>query len=317
MSGFNRGLLEEKLRVLSSSQHSIQTLSLWLIHHRSHAGAAVEIWLRELLAATAARKLSLVYLANDAVLQSRKSGTEIRDAFADSLEEALTHVHSGGTPKAQLSIERIINIWEERSAYSRTFLDTLRLAITKPEQQVAVALDGDFDDIDAIKSEPVALSDIITGIAGAASTAVEVDLYARKVAALPPKLFVDDAAATLGELGDVTDMAQSAKDARGVLEHAEQVFADAVAKRADCISGLETAIAQQQLELSVCQRQLTESKHNLSRATKAKRELRLHLANLPTSVATIESLGALPQDLDLDIGGGFDDDGEAKRLRMG
>jgi len=60
-----------------------------------------------------------------------------------------------------------------------------------------------------------------------------------------------------------------------------------------------------------------ESKHNLSRATKAKRELRLHLANLPTSVATIESLGALPQDLDLDIGGGFDDDGEAKRLRMG
>ena len=75
MSGFNRGLLEEKLRVLSSSQHSIQTLSLWMIHHRSHAGAAVEIWLRELLAASPPRKLSLVYLANDAVLQSRKSGT--------------------------------------------------------------------------------------------------------------------------------------------------------------------------------------------------------------------------------------------------
>ena len=75
MSGFNRGLLEEKLRVLSSSQHSIQTLSLWMIHHRSHAGAAIEIWLRELLAASPPRKLSLVYLANDAVLQSRKSGT--------------------------------------------------------------------------------------------------------------------------------------------------------------------------------------------------------------------------------------------------
>ena len=37
------------------------------------------------------------------------------------------HPGSGGTPKTQISIERIINIWEERSAYSKTFLDTLRL----------------------------------------------------------------------------------------------------------------------------------------------------------------------------------------------
>jgi len=61
-----------------------------------------------------------------------------------------------------------------------------------------------------------------------------------------------------------------------------------------------------------------ESKANLSRATKAKRELRLHLANLPKVVAAIESLDALPQDFDLDIGGfDDDDDGDAKRLRLG
>ena len=59
-----------------------------------------------------------------------------------------------------------------------------------------------------------------------------------------------------------------------------------------------------------------ESKANLSRATKAKRELRLHLANLPKVVAAIESLDALPQDFDLDIGD-FDDDGDAKRSRLG
>ena len=61
-----------------------------------------------------------------------------------------------------------------------------------------------------------------------------------------------------------------------------------------------------------------ESKANLSRATKVKRELRLHLANLPKVVAAIESLDALPQDFDLDIGGfDDDDDGDAKRLRLG
>jgi len=130
------------------------------------------------------------------------------------------------------------------------------------------------------------LSDIIAGIAAAASTAMDADLHARKVAALPPKLFAEGAPASLGgearlrptvgaaaatvmvgqpcvltnnlacchhrpiamhplcfdrppiaesDLGEVADMAKSAKDAHGVLEQAHQVFTDAVSRRTDCI----------------------------------------------------------------------------------
>lgn len=48
MSAFSEAALEKKLSELSNSQQSVQTLSLWLIHHRKHAGPIVSVWHREL-----------------------------------------------------------------------------------------------------------------------------------------------------------------------------------------------------------------------------------------------------------------------------
>ena len=47
MSGFTEAALEKKLAELNNSQQSIQTLSLWLIHHRKHHAAIVRIWYKE------------------------------------------------------------------------------------------------------------------------------------------------------------------------------------------------------------------------------------------------------------------------------
>lgn len=49
MAGFTENALVRKLQDLNSSQQSIQTLSLWLIHHRKHHAAVVKTWLKELL----------------------------------------------------------------------------------------------------------------------------------------------------------------------------------------------------------------------------------------------------------------------------
>ena len=46
---FSGSTLEKKLSELSNSQQSIQTLSLWLIHHRKHAKTVVEVWYKQLL----------------------------------------------------------------------------------------------------------------------------------------------------------------------------------------------------------------------------------------------------------------------------
>jgi hypothetical protein len=48
MSGFTSQALEKKLIDLNNSQQSIQTLSLWLIHHRKHHKNIVQTWFAEL-----------------------------------------------------------------------------------------------------------------------------------------------------------------------------------------------------------------------------------------------------------------------------
>ena len=48
MSSFSESALEKKLSELSNSQQSVQTLSLWIIHHRKHSSLIVRVWHREL-----------------------------------------------------------------------------------------------------------------------------------------------------------------------------------------------------------------------------------------------------------------------------
>lgn len=48
MSSFSESALEKKLSELSNSQQSVQTLSLWIIHHRKHSSPIVNVWHREM-----------------------------------------------------------------------------------------------------------------------------------------------------------------------------------------------------------------------------------------------------------------------------
>ncbi len=48
MSSFTVQALEEKLSRLSPSQDSIETLSLWIIHHKAHASVSVAAWTDDL-----------------------------------------------------------------------------------------------------------------------------------------------------------------------------------------------------------------------------------------------------------------------------
>lgn len=47
--GFTESAFIKKLSELNNSSQSIQTLSLWLIHHRKHYSTVVKIWIRELI----------------------------------------------------------------------------------------------------------------------------------------------------------------------------------------------------------------------------------------------------------------------------
>jgi len=47
MSAFTSQGFLEKLSRLTLSQESIETFSLWIIHHKAHAKLAVDLWLQE------------------------------------------------------------------------------------------------------------------------------------------------------------------------------------------------------------------------------------------------------------------------------
>ena len=86
---FSSSSLDHKLRDLTNSQHSIEALSLWVVKHRKHAKTAVEIWFKELCKAAPSRKLTLLFLSNDIVQNSRKKGTELNREFSKVMFKVL------------------------------------------------------------------------------------------------------------------------------------------------------------------------------------------------------------------------------------
>jgi len=127
MSGFSEGVLEKKLGELNNSQQSIQTLSLWLIHHRKHHAAIVRTWHKEFLKTKDARKLTFIYLVNDVIQNSRKKGPEFRMEFSKILSSTLKSMGSAlNDEKTRKSLDRILNIWGERNLFEQDLITEFR-----------------------------------------------------------------------------------------------------------------------------------------------------------------------------------------------
>jgi regulator of Ty1 transposition protein 103 len=70
------------------------------------------------IASSASRKLSLVYLANDVVQQSRaRKKDEFPRAFSGIIAEAMEVAYRGTTPDVQNKLRRVTNVWRERGVF--------------------------------------------------------------------------------------------------------------------------------------------------------------------------------------------------------
>ncbi|XP_078485048.1 regulation of nuclear pre-mRNA domain-containing protein 1B-like [Ciona intestinalis] len=131
MSSFSESALTKKLGELNNSQQSIQTLSLWVIHHRKHARTIVQVWQTELIKAKIDKKLTFLYLANDVIQNSRKKSTEFTKAFGGVLITAFTHVAKHADGKTKSAIERMLSIWVERSVYEADYIKQISQSVNK------------------------------------------------------------------------------------------------------------------------------------------------------------------------------------------
>jgi len=118
MSSFSVSALEKKISELTNSQQSIQTLSLWCIHHRKHAKTICQTWIQEMKKeAKPKKKLTMIYLANDILQTCRKKGPEYAKEFNAVLPSAFRHCAKECDEKTMESVRRIVGIWLERQVY--------------------------------------------------------------------------------------------------------------------------------------------------------------------------------------------------------
>lgn len=131
MSAFTDTALTKKLLELNASQQSIQTLSLWLIHHRKHYANIVKSWYKELLKQPQSKKLTFMYLANDVIQNSKKKGPEYGKEFGKILKNAFAHISETcfNDGRTLSSLGRILKIWEDRGVYDEKLIAEYRSAL--------------------------------------------------------------------------------------------------------------------------------------------------------------------------------------------
>ncbi|CAG2105245.1 unnamed protein product [Medioppia subpectinata] len=120
----NETSLEKKLAVVTNSQDSIQGLSLWILHHKTHYKRIIHIWFNCFTKAKSSHRLTLFYLANDVIQHAKRKGVpQFVDHFADYLKKATALCKED---QISANIERVFNIWLERSIYSEDLIEELR-----------------------------------------------------------------------------------------------------------------------------------------------------------------------------------------------
>lgn len=124
-TSFNQENLMRKLDQCTPTQESIQTLALWIIHHKNHHQLITKLWLKKMTEAntTSKQRLTLVYLANDVIQNCKRKNAKIyQDSFKSVLIDAVASCRSESIKK---NVQRVLEVWLERQVYDKQFVDQL------------------------------------------------------------------------------------------------------------------------------------------------------------------------------------------------
>lgn len=117
-SVFSEQILAEKLSRLNSTQQCIETLSHWCIFHRKNAEQVVQTWDKQFHGSQKKeQKIPFLYLANDILQNSKRTGTEFVGEFWKVLPAALKDVIENGDDHGKNVVSRLVVIWEERRVF--------------------------------------------------------------------------------------------------------------------------------------------------------------------------------------------------------
>ncbi|RVE66548.1 hypothetical protein OJAV_G00108230 [Oryzias javanicus] len=286
MSAFSEAALEKKLSELSNSQQSVQTLSLWLIHHRKHSKTVVNVWFNELKKAQVSRKLTFLYLANDVIQNSKKKGPEFTLDFAPVIVDAFKHVYREGDEGCKKQLGRVLSIWQERAVYEPNLLDQLSQVLygeTKSKKRSYEEIHPDDEGFSSHSSpaESPQTADLIRALQELENAASSDLVLRRRISSLPDE--VQDSSL----LHRITDKESGERLSR-LVEEACMLLADysgrlaaEIDDRRQLTRTLTVFLQSQKDGLAQNEQKLEEYKRKLARVTQVRKELRSRLNNLP------------------------------------
>lgn len=145
--------LEKKMLNVTNTQDSIQSLSLWLIHHKSHHKRVAEVWLKTVKKASPKHKLVLFNLCNDVCQNGKrkKAGVYI-ESFKNVLAEALAHSRD---KSIQPNIIRILKIWGERNIFPKAYLAEMNDILIKESPAPTPVANAAISPATSVGSTPV------------------------------------------------------------------------------------------------------------------------------------------------------------------
>lgn len=322
MAGFSEKFFVKKLEDLNNSSQSIQTLSLWLIHHRKHHEDIVKIWYRELLISKDTKKLTFMYLANDVIQNSIKKGPEFGKEFGLYLKKTFKHLGDlTDNHKMRGSLDRLLKVWQERVVYSKSeindFRELLFGEVTEPPAKKAKTSKkpksegGDKkekDDSEDTNSrtpegDPPEPEELIHAIQNLENNTASADEAARrKISSLPSEV------SEVSLLSKITDKA-AAEALSAQVDDAIKLLNDyntRLSKETECRKIVSTMLRDfliSQKELLVhAEKCLEEYQEKYQKTYKIRQDLRNHVQNLPdlTQLPDVTvGLGPLPSAGDL------------------
>ncbi|XP_072370762.1 regulation of nuclear pre-mRNA domain-containing protein 1B isoform X2 [Scyliorhinus torazame] len=300
MSSFSESALEKKLSELSNSQQSVQTLSLWLIHHRKHAGIIVHVWHRELKRAKPSRKLTFIYLANDVIQNSKRKGPEFTKAFEGVLVDAFSHVARESEQNCKKQMERVLNIWQERIVYDVDFIQQLKLTVDEsnsplsvgeekraPKRSYPVVEDEEDDDYRVNYSPidtgtgPLLTENLIKALQDLENAASGDATVRQKIASLPQEVQDVSLLENIADKAAAERLSKIVDEACLLLAEYNGRLAAELDDRRQLARMLTEYINSQKEILGEKEKKLAEYKQKLAQVTQVRKELKSHIQNLP------------------------------------
>lgn len=120
----NAAKLEQRLAKVDGTAESINTISAYCRAYESEAESVAGCWLKVLSSAPKEQVLPLLYLANDVLQRSAKTGNAFIEAFSGCLEAAMKEA-AAKAPESLAQIKRLPKIWSERKVLPDAFCSTL------------------------------------------------------------------------------------------------------------------------------------------------------------------------------------------------